>query len=481
MANENSLKDFIFKQWDESITPTIVEYIKIPNQSPEYDPEWATNGLLLKAANLMLDWVKAQNVPTMKIQMLHEEKRTPLIFLDVPRSDDCKVDGTILMYGHLDKQPPEEEAWSEGLGPYKPVIRDGKLYGRGGADDGYAIFAAVTAVKALKTHGISHPRIAIVIEAGEESGSPDLDYYMQLLFSSLGPVELVICLDSGCGNYEQFWMTTSLRGIAEGVLTVKIATQGIHSGDGSGIIPSAYRIIRMLLDRLEDAQTGKILLQDLYVDIPKKRIEQAHQAAQFLGKHTYERLPFVQGGKPTTDDLAELLLNQTWRPQLTVIGASGLPHPSKAGNVLHPEVSLKLSVRVPPHVDSVKATQAIKKLLEKDPPYGAHVSFTYSSDGPCNGWESPILPDWLEKSVDSASQKFFHKPSVNMGEGGSIPFMAMLGERFPQASFVITGVLGPGSNAHGPDEFLHLDMGKKVTCCAAQIIADFTVAKSHKH
>jgi len=456
----------------------LVEYVKIPNQSPAYDPAWETNGHLQKVVDLLFAWVKQQNIPGLTAEVIGEPKRTPIIYIEIPASSEVKSDETIMLYGHCDKQPPLTEAWDKerGLGPYTPVILDGKLYGRGSSDDGYAIFSAISAIKTIKEQGIQHSKIAIIIEASEESGSPDLPYYMKKVSERLGKVGLICCLDSGCGNYDQFWLTTSLRGIAEGTLKIKILENGVHSGDASGCVPSTFRIARLLLDRLEDSKSGKILLQDLYADIPPKRVEQAKQTATFLGDKLWKDHPFVNNSSPVTKDNVEILLNKSWRPQLEVIGADGFPQCSTAGNVLRPETSLQLSVRLPPTVNSSKACQSIKQLLEKDPPYGAQVTFTVGD--PADGWESPILSDWLEQSIHSVSQTFWSKPAALLGEGGSIPFMAMLGEQFPTAQFVITGVLGPGSNAHGPNEFLHIDYAKKVSCCIAHIIHDFTKAKN---
>jgi len=458
--------------WKKSggVVDKISEYITIPNQSPDYDAEWETNGYTDKAVNLLVDFVKSQAVEGLELEIVREKGRTPVLFMTLPARNVTSTD-TVLLYGHLDKQPPLEDQWSEGLHPYKPVIRDGKLYGRGGADDGYATFSAITAIKNLQLQKASYPRLVILIEACEESGSPDLEYYVEKLSPRIGNIGLIICLDSGCGNYEQFWLTTSLRGIAAGTLKVKVGTQGVHSGSASGIIPSSFRIVRNLLDRLEDSKTGKVLLEDLYVDIHQQRIEQAKEAAKYLGDTVYKEFPFVPGGQPVTTDVAELILNKTWRPQLAVVGADGFPPIEKAGNVLRSYSTFKLSMRLPPSKDAHQALDAMKKLLEKDPPYGAQVEF--NAEHPAAGWASPLLAEWLDKSIQSSADIFYKKPALQIGEGGSIPFMGMLGKKFPQAQFVITGVLGPASNAHGPDEFLHIDMAVKVTACVSHIIADY--------
>jgi acetylornithine deacetylase/succinyl-diaminopimelate desuccinylase-like protein len=362
------------------------------------------------------------------------------------------------------------KGWTEGTGPWEPVIRDGKLFGRGGADDGYAMFAALSALLALKEQNKPHARCVIVIEACEESGSYDLPFYIEHLSDRIGTPSLVVCLDSGCGNYDQLWLTTSLRGIAMGNLNVRVLTEGVHSGDASGIVPSSFRISRQLLSRVEDEKTGEIKLDELFVQVPPGRIAEAKQAADILGDAVYSKLPFAGTTKPMNDDLAELVLNRTWRPALAVTGMDGYPMPENAGNVLLPYTTTKLSFRLPPTCDAGTATGLIKKTLEADAPYGAEVEFD-AEEGQ-GGWNAPELAPWLADSLKRASNAHFGKPVAFMGEGGSIPFMAMLGKRYPKTQFVVTGVLGPHSNAHGPNEFLHIATAKKVSACIADVLAD---------
>lgn len=451
--------------WEETIVPELIEYIRIPNKSPHFDPKWAELGYMDEAVTLIEKWCRAQDIAGLSVEVVRLEGRTPLIFMEIPgEGDDC-----VLLYGHLDKQP-EMTGWAEDLGPWKPVRKGEKLYGRGGADDGYAAFASLTAIRILKEQAISHARCVVIIEACEESGSYDLPYYIDHLADRIGNPSLVVCLDSGCGNYDQMWCTTSLRGIASGNLHVDILTEGVHSGDASGVVPSSFRIVRKLLSRLEDEQSGKILPEGLHAPIPKQRIEQARKAADTLGEQVYAKFPFVDGAGPMSEDLADLVLNRTWRPALSITGADGLPSLDNAGNVLRPKTSVKVSLRVPPTVNAKQATQVLKELFETSPPYDARVRFEPEQAG--SGWNAPALASWLEKSMETASQDYFGAGAMYMGEGGSIPFMGMLGEKFPDAQFMITGVLGPHSNAHGPNEFLHIPTGKKLTCCVAQVIAD---------
>ncbi len=450
--------------WDRSIVPAITEYIRIPAKSPHFDPAWQAHGHIESAVLFAARWCEANALPGMKVEVVRLEGRTPVLYVEVegdPRE-------TVLVYGHLDKQP-EMTGWRAGLGPWEPVIEDGKLYGRGGADDGYAVFCALAALRELKAGGRAHARIAMLIESCEESGSYDLPAYLDLLAPRIGPPALVLGLDSGCGNYDQLWGTTSLRGLVNGVLTVEVLTEGVHSGDASGVVPSSFRIARQLLERIDAADTGEVKDAAFRAVIPPERMAQARKAAAVLGESIFAKFPFAGGTRPMHTDLAELVLNRTWRPMLSVTGAAGLPPPANAGNVLRPQTQLVLSLRIPPTLEGEAAARALKALLETDPPCGAKVSFDYGQSA--TGWHAPATAPWLEAAIDAASSRHYGKPAMWMGEGGTIPFMAMLGQKFPQAQFLITGVLGPHSNAHGPNEFLHIGYAKKLTACVADIIA----------
>ncbi len=450
--------------WSRSVVPTLESYIRIPNQSPFFDPDWKQNGHMQRAVTLARDWVEKQQIRGLRSEIVESGGRTPLLFIEI----DGDRSSTILMYGHLDKQPAMV-GWEQGLDPWTPVLRDGRLYGRGGADDGYAVFAAVSAVRTVQEQKAKHARIVIIIECDEESGSTDLPAYIEQLSDRIGTPRLVICLDSGCGNYEQLWMTTSLRGAVVGNLTVQVLTEGVHSGDASGIVPSSFRIFRILLDRLEDSKTGRILPDWLHGEIPQHRIDQTGTTAEILGPHITEVFPWMPGMHPVADDPLELMLNRTWRPALAITGQAGMPDLVQGGNVLRPMTSLKLSIRLPPTLDATDIDRKLETLFQSEPPYGARV--TFDAEKPAGGWDAPKTEKWLDEAIDRASRTYFGKPAVTWGEGGSIPFMGMLGERYPRAQFVVTGVLGPHSNAHGPNEFLDIEYAKKVTACVAEVVA----------
>jgi acetylornithine deacetylase/succinyl-diaminopimelate desuccinylase-like protein len=467
----------VSQAWDEDLVGQLSDYIEIPAKSPAFDPDWAKSGYLDTVLERAAQWIREQKVAGLTLEVIRLPGRTPVMFFDVPATrPQAQGSQTVLMYGHLDKQP-EFDGWRAGLGPWTPKYIDGKLYGRGSADDGYATYAAITAIQALKSQQVEHPRIVGLIETCEESGSPDLLPYVDALRTRMGDVGLVICLDSGAGNYDQLWLTTSLRGMAAGTLKVEILTEGIHSGDASGLVPSSFRIMRHVLDRLEDSETGRLLPKSFHCEIPPERRAQAQATASILGEEIYKRFPWAHhdcGGSslvalPTTLDPVEALIRRTWMPTLSVTGAEGFPALKDAGNVLRPYTAFKLSLRLPPLIDAAQAVEELKTLLEDNAPYQAKVTFEGGSAS--SGWNAPAITPWFEQALNQASQAHFGAPVGYIGQGGTIPLMNLLSEGFPTAQMMVCGVLGPKSNAHGPNEFLHVPYAKRLTAAVAQVIA----------
>ena len=461
--------------WDESIVPQLTDYIAIPAKSPLFAPDWEQLGLLDAVVRNAADWVEAQKVAGLMLEVVRLPGRTPVLFFEIAATQPQSRQ-SVLMYGHLDKQP-EFSGWRSDLGPWTPQYEDGKLYGRGGADDGYAVYASIAAVQELKRQGVPHPRIVGLIETSEESGSRDLLPYIDALKGRLGEVALVVCLDSGAGNYDQLWLTTSLRGMASGTLKVEVLTEGVHSGDASGLVPSSFRVMRQVLDRLEDSATGRLLPASFHCEVPAERLAQARATAAILGDEIFKRFPWAHydcGGAtafalPTTTDPVDALLKRTWQPTLSVTGAEGFPAMQDAGNVLRPYSAFKLSLRLPPLVDAAQCVQEMKALLEDNAPYQAKV--TWESASGANGWNAPPTVPWFEDALNAASQAHFGAPCGHIGQGGTIPLMGMLSQGFPKAQMMVCGVLGPKSNAHGPNEFLHVPYAKKLTAAVAQVIA----------
>ena len=475
--NSAEVLQSVTQAWDRDIVSQLSDYIAIPAKSPAFDADWAQHGHLEAVVQRAADWVLAQQVAGLTLEIVRLPGRTPVLFFEVAatRASHSQSE-TVLMYGHLDKQP-EFSGWRSDLGPWTPKYEDDKLYGRGGADDGYAVYASIAAIQALKAQGATHPRIVGLIETCEESGSADLLPYVDALRTRLGNVGLVMCLDSGAGNYDQLWLTTSLRGMASGVLKVEVLSEGVHSGDASGVVPSSFRIMRQVLDRLEDSATGRLLPASFHVEVPPERLAQARATAALLGDELYQRFPWAHhdcGGAtlvtlPMTQDPLQALLQRTWVPTLSVTGAEGLPAFKDAGNVLRPSTAFKLSLRLPPLVDAAQAVQELKALLEDNAPYQARV--TFHAEGSANGWNAPETAPWFESALKTASQAHFGAPCGYIGQGGTIPLMNMLSRGFPKAQMMVCGVLGPKSNAHGPNEFLHVPYAKKLTAAVAQVIA----------
>ena len=462
--NIEQARDQVDAAWQDSILPALQAFIRIPAKSPAFDANWATNGHLDEAVALAKAWCEDVAPSGSTIEVVQLPGRTPLLWVDVPATGA----GETLLYGHLDKQP-EATGWDDDKGPWTPVIDNDRLYGRGAADDGYALFASLQAVRLLHDQGVAHPRCMLLIECAEESGSPDLPAYLDHLAPRLGKPNLVVCLDSGCANYEQLWVTTSLRGMAAGNLRVRVLEQGVHSGDAGGVVPSSFRIARHLLERIESAATGAITLPGLQATIPDERAQQAQRAADVIGSAIGDKFPWAGQTQPHPQATSEQILDRTWRPALEVIGADGLPATQQSGNVLRPETTLRLSLRLPPTVDGQAATRAMREALEANPPQGADVQF--EPGGAADGWNAPAFSGWLGDCLEQSAHAWFGKDAVFMGEGGSIPLMNLLGERFPKARFLVTGVLGPGSNAHGPNEFLHLPMARRLTGVVADALA----------
>ena len=473
--------DQVSQAWDAEIVPQLTEYIRVPAKSPGFDPDWQANGYLDRVVRNVATWIESQKVQGLTLEVIRLEGRTPVLFFEVPASTGKQPNATaststVLLYGHLDKQP-EFTGWRNDLGPWTPLMENGKLYGRGGADDGYAAYAAIAAIQTLQAQGAAHPRLVGLIESCEESGSYDLLPYIDALRPRLGDVGLVVCLDSGAGNYDQLWLTNSLRGMASGTLKVEILTEGIHSGDASGLVPSSFRIMRQVLDRLEDSATGRLLPASFHCEVPTERLAQAKATAAILGDEIYKRFPWAHydcGGSttfalPTTTDPLQALLNRTWLPTLSVTGAEGFPTLQNAGNVLRPYTAFKLSLRLPPLIEADTAVQELKALLEDNAPYQARV--TFEGEKGATGWNAPDTAPWFEQALNAASQAQYGAPCGHIGQGGTIPLMNMLSKGFPKAQMMVCGVLGPKSNAHGPNEFLHVPYAKKLTAAVAQVIA----------
>ncbi|MEO3809129.1 M20/M25/M40 family metallo-hydrolase [Sphaerisporangium sp. B11E5] len=459
--------ELVVKDWNEYVLPSLCGLVEIPALSPAFDAGWERNGHLRAAVDHVRDWIMARGLPGARCEVVQVAGRAPLLLADVPATGGAVARGTVLLYGHLDKQPPLGD-WSEGLDPWRAVARDGRLYGRGAVDDGYSGYAAVTALAAVRAAGGEHARAVLLLETEEESGSPDLPVYLEHLAGRLGEVSLVVCLDGGGGDYERLWLTESLRGVVQATVTVRVLERGAHSGVASGIVPSSFRVMRLLLDRVEDAETGEVTVPEMNVPIPAERRAEAEALAASQPGEAVRRFPLAGGTRVVSDDDVELILNNTWRPALSVIGAAGLPDPAVAGAVLRASTSLRLSFRTPPTVDAEVARDALVRILTTDVPYGAQVEV--GDFLVLNGWQAPVTAPWLAGALEDVGERVFGARCRGFGLGGGIPFMEMLGRRYPDAQFVVTGALGADSNMHVPDEWLNIPFAERVTEAVAYIL-----------
>jgi acetylornithine deacetylase/succinyl-diaminopimelate desuccinylase-like protein len=469
------MEKWLRQKTKEELIPAICEFIKIPNQSRLFDAEWATNGLQEKACQFAIDFANSQKLKGFSIQFIQEEGKTPALLGIVDPfagsgevTEDLKK--TILMYGHIDKQPPLNGKWSEGLGPHTPVIKDGKLYGRGGNDDGYAWFSCVLMAKALQENNLPHNRLVFFFETDEESGSRDLMYYLNKFKAKIGVPSLIFCLDSGTTDYEHMCLTTTLRGLVCFKLRVDVLKQGLHSGSSSGVVPSSFRIMRNILEQFENSNNGN-LPAELYVDIPKDKYQQAQELIENKGGKIDFKFPMVEGMDSMGNTGFQDYINRIWKPQLSITGIDGLPSCSTAGNVLLPYTQVCCSLRIPPSKNSKEAKEQIENFFSKvKVPHNAKFSYNVYKSG--TGFECPSYSKSVLEVINKAGNETFDKPVLYYGEGGSIPFLNDIKNVFPKAQFIVTGVLGPESNAHGPDEMLHLGFLENLVVTMGKILRD---------
>ena len=451
--------------WEDSIIPSLSEFIGIEALSPGFEPDWELKGELNSAIELFSSWLVDQELDGMTYKIHQIEGRTPVLLVTVEGTGP----GEVIFYSHLDKQPSREHLWSEGLHPLKAVRRDPWLFGRGALDDGYGGYVCVTALKMLQEQGIPYPRSHFLIETCEESGSYDLPPYLDELTQELGNPNLIVVLDSGGPDYEHIWVTEALRGLVAGTLSVQVSNEGVHSGMSGGVIPSSFRIQRILLDRVEDSNSGEILIPEMHVEISDKVRNEAEDLGGLLGDELWSQLPVVDNLKPQNEGAAEILLDMNWRPAMSVIGADGLPPTQTAGNVLRTNTDLKLSFRIPPGVSAEKIDLILKEKFEQNPPYGAIVE--YIADAAADGFHAPAMDGKLAEALNEASMHISGLPPMATWVGGTIPFMAMMQEKYPKAQFLCTGTGGPGNNAHGPDEKMHIPSSKRLTAVLSATIA----------
>ena len=451
--------------WEQSILPSLSDFIEIKALSPLFEPDWGSLGELDATIELFCKWLDEQGISGMSYETHRIDDLSPVLLVTIEGTGP----GEVIFYSHLDKQPSKPELWSEGLHPLKAVRRDPWLYGRGSVDDGYGGYLCATSIRLLQEAGAPHPRCTLIIETCEESGSFDLPPYLEELTDQLGDPDMVVVMDSGGPDYDHVWMTEALRGLVSGTLSVKVSHEGIHSGNSGGSIPSSFRIQRILLDRVEDSGSGRVLVPEMHADIPEEVREKAAALAGIVGNSIWEQFPTVDSLRQASETTEDMIVAMNWEPTLSIIGADGMPSVQVAGNVLRTNTDLKLSFRIPPGVDSEAAIASAKKILEEDPPYGAEVTFT--PDSCADGFHAPPLEGAISDAIHDASMELTGLPPLATWTGGTIPFMAMMQGKYPEAMFLCTGSSGPGNNAHGPDEKLHIPSSKRLTVALSATIS----------
>ena len=466
-----SLKKYVDKQFILNTLPNLMNFIRIPNLSPLYDDDWNTNGLLLKAANLIISFAKSLELKNAEINLLQDKGYTPLIFIDIPASriNDTR---TILFYAHYDKQP-HGEGWDEDKSPINPVIIDGHLYGRGSADDGYALFSILTAIKTCQDYNCPMPRICCIFEGAEESTDAHLTYYFNKLMPVLGNNIIVfIPLDSGCSDYNHLWITNSLRGFCDFEINIETLENECHYGpEASGIIAENMFLIRKIFDGILDSTNGEVKLKEFHVDkIPEIIDEQMNKEIEVVGDDFIKNIPLYEGVSPLSTDVRQLMINSRWKPTCNILGIDNCPKISDNGFGINPTMKVRMSMRIPPGIDINKAIESFKTALSENTYFGAKVSLASYDFG-----EGAVFANMSNKCktiLNKASLEFFENEGLFMGGAGSIPFITYFQSKYPKSDIICTGILGNDSNEHGPNENLNIDAAKKLICVFCYFLSE---------
>ena len=466
-----SLKKYIDKQFSLNVIPNLMNFIRIPNLSPLYDENWDTNGLLLKAANLVISFAKSLELKNAEINLIHDKGYSPLIFIDIPasRKNDTR---TVLFYAHYDKQP-HGEGWDEDKSPINPVIIDGHLYGRGSADDGYALFSILTAIKTCQDYDCPMPRICCIFEGAEESTETHLIYYFNKLMPILGDnITAFIPLDSGCSDYNHLWMTNTLRGVFDFDVHIETLQNECHYGpEASGIIAENMFLIRKIFDGIIDSTNGEVKLKEFHVDqIPEIIDQQLDKEIKIIGDDYIKNIPLYDGVSPLKTTVKELLIASRWKPTCNILGIDNCPQIADKGFGIFPSMKVRMSMRLPPGINKDKAIESLKTALSANTYFGAKVSLGYYDFA--EGTSFFNMTQKCQNILNKASLEFFGNESVFMGGCGSLPFIPYFQNKYPNSDIICTGVLGNDSHEHGPNENLNLDAAKKLICVLAYFLSE---------
>lgn len=469
MVTTADLSEHVRIGWTGEHLAALSAFVAIPSVSPAFDSAWERSGALAAAVDLVADWFTDRTaLPGVRAHRLRINGRTPLLIVDIPAFDPDQADGphrTVLAYGHLDVQPAGG-GWTV-TDPFRPVVRESRLYGRGAGDDKYVPLAVVAALEALRAANQAHPQVILLLETSEESSSVDLPAHLAAHGGLLGQPDLIVCLDTFVPDTSRLWHSTSMRGIVVADLSVAVAREGLHSGLVGGVVPSSFRLLRALLDRIENSSTGACLLPSLHADVPAGHCDALRRQAE-RSRPPASGLPLLPGVRPLSGDPLAQLLAQSWEPSVAYVGMDGMPATGAAGSVLRASTTVRLSIRLPPTVRAIDAVAALRATLEADPPAGATVRLDVH--GAEDGW-STTVPEGLGVLLDEAGVAGYGARAAECGGGATIPPLGILARRFPEAAIVPLGLVTPSCNPHGPDEHIDLDSAERLTIALATLLA----------
>ena len=459
--DKKSFEKYIDKMVTYNIIPNLMNFIRIPNLSPAYDYHWSTNGLLLQAANLIISYARSLDLKNAKIELIQDQGYTPLIFIEIPASRP-NDDRTVLLYAHFDKQP-HGTGWDDDKGPTKPVIINNRLYGRGSADDGYASFAILTAIQTCQQHNCPLPRICILFEGAEESTDAHLTYYFNKLMPILGKNLIsFIPLDAGCSDYDRLWTANSLRGSLKFDLNIQTLFNDCKYGpEASGRVAENLFLLRKVEEGIMDTSTGQVKIQEFFVkEIPKNIEEEMEKEIQILGDKFLDNIPLYNGVSPLSNDIKELMINNRWKPTCTILGIDNCPKSEDNGFGVNKSIKVRIGMRTPPGIDIQKAINVLKEKINNSIFFGAKISVENISIA--EGWYMTTFAEKTKNILNQASLTYFGNELIFKGVGASLPFITYFQKNYPNTDIICTGILGPDSNEHGPNENLNIDACKKM-------------------
>ena len=466
------LHETISKIFNTTTLPNLMNFIRIPNTSPEFDPDWDKNNLLLKASKLIITFIKTLQLKNTEITLLKDENHTPFILTETKSSKE-KEKNTILFYAHIDKQP-NCEGWDKGKSATNPIIENGRLYGRGSIDDGYAIYSILTAIKYCQDNNLFTNRIICIFECSEESSSDDLNYYFDKLIPFFGnDISLFCCVDLTCLDYKKMWIVNCIRGVMDFDVKIYTLNNDIYSNFTKGVFPDNFMIFRKLCDLLRN-EKGEFLIPELIISedkIPKDRKKELEEASKEIGIDFIKVLPLYNNTKPMKDDIYKLLLNNIWKVSMIIKGIDGIPDKKYEGNILSKGLKARIQMRIPPLLNGKKAFEAIKKKFIENTPFNSKVEVEMI--GIDDGWNDKNFSERSKNVFNYVSKIGFGNDVGFKFDGGSVPFIQYFENKYPKSQIANLGIRGYECNEHGPNESIDLDACKKFIAALVILMSEY--------